>query len=155
MTDSAAPSESSRAESPHQRVADIEWQRASETRHLPLGAALTSRAEPAPPLGQGWVSQVTGPNAPDMNDAPPRSEGSEAPRILPCPFCGHWPRFSVRRDESLWSHDIVWWSSIVCSVCDVQRSECDDADGAKVVAAWNHRAPSDEGNSAPPGEPNG
>lgn len=70
--------------------------------------------------------------------------------LLPCPFCGGEASASRSEDESLWSHNIVWWSTVRCSNCDVQMVECDDPNGVKAAASWNQRSDrGTEGATAP------
>ena len=57
---------------------------------------------------------------------------------LPCPFCGSQPAIWGRKDESLWTHDIVSWWSVRCNDCDIEMEECEDM--GIVLARWNRRA---------------
>jgi Lar family restriction alleviation protein len=71
----------------------------------------------------------------------PVSPETMARELLPCPFCGGAASISKHRDESLWSHDIVWWAQITCDECETAGPyECEDDDAAKAIAAWNRRA---------------
>lgn len=57
--------------------------------------------------------------------------------LLPCPFCGKPAQYKSRRDESLWSHDIVTWHEVWCCECDFLMDQCDDAD--ELERRWNTR----------------
>lgn len=68
------------------------------------------------------------------------------PKLLPCPFCGCEAYVSKRLDESLWSHETVWWSQICCRECDASGGQhCDDPEAAEAIAAWNTRAKPEHG----------
>ena len=58
-------------------------------------------------------------------------------KMLPCPFCGDEAHHSVRRDESLWSHNIVDWHYIECRCCEIEMHQCDGYD--EVLSRWNTR----------------
>lgn len=64
-------------------------------------------------------------------------------KLKPCPFCGSAAEIHFFQDESLWSHNIVWWSSISCTKCDITMNECEDEKGLKIKNAWNRRIKDD------------
>jgi Lar family restriction alleviation protein len=53
-----------------------------------------------------------------------------------CPFCGDPPNIYTRMDESLFSHNIVQWTTVSCSNCDIQMNSEDEED---LVGRWNTR----------------
>ena len=58
-----------------------------------------------------------------------------------CPFCAGEAFLSKRQDESLWSHEIVWWAQVSCRECDAQGGwVCEDPQGEQAIEAWNKRA---------------
>lgn len=59
--------------------------------------------------------------------------------LKPCPFCGNAPRVNKRKDECLWSHNIVEWTGVRCTECDVGF---DWPEGAEpdAITQWNARA---------------
>ena len=62
---------------------------------------------------------------------------------LPCPFCGKPARVTTRKDESLWSHEIVNWYSVSCSGdCEVEMTECKHQ--GRLIKRWNTRTASRE-----------
>jgi Lar family restriction alleviation protein len=68
--------------------------------------------------------------------------------LKPCPFCGGAPNISYYETESLWSHNVVTYTTVACKECDIGFST---EEGFEVEApeAWNTRAmqsaaPSDE-----------
>ena len=60
-------------------------------------------------------------------------------KVEPCPFCGQSPRISKRQDEDLWSHNLVEWTTVSCSDCDVSFSSPPDSE-RDAVSQWNTRA---------------
>lgn len=65
--------------------------------------------------------------------------------LLPCPFCGGEASISSVMDESIWSHNIVPWTSVACTLCDVQIPPICEGSENDPIAAWNTRAPIAEG----------
>lgn len=59
--------------------------------------------------------------------------------LKPCPFCGDLPVVSFYEDESLFSHEIVIWSTTGCSGCDIEFNVSDDKDGVQSIKRWNTR----------------
>lgn len=43
----------------------------------------------------------------------------QAQELKPCPFCGGEAVKSTCKDESLWSHDIVFKTSVHCGECEI------------------------------------
>jgi Lar family restriction alleviation protein len=71
-------------------------------------------------------------------DRPGAEESGVEGTLLPCPFCGNEAVRGRRKDESLWSHDIVDWHYIECQHCDISMEQCDDFN--ELVQSWNTRA---------------
>lgn len=60
--------------------------------------------------------------------------------LLPCPFCGGEPDVDVRKDESLWNHNIVDWTEVKCSQCNFNIETCEGVSEAETaIAIWNTR----------------
>ena len=60
--------------------------------------------------------------------------------LVPCPFCGGEPEVETFETESLWSHNIVTYTSVGCPECDINFStEPDHA--IQAVDLWNQRVP--------------
>ena len=61
--------------------------------------------------------------------------------LKPCPFCGGEACQSKWQTESYWSSNIVWFSQVACTECEVAgQSFCDDPDGDEAKEFWNTRA---------------
>lgn len=57
-------------------------------------------------------------------------------KLKACPFCGEPPSTAKRQDESLFSHEVVWWYSVECEDCDVGfSSEYEE----EAIDRWNMR----------------
>ncbi len=71
-----------------------------------------------------------------------RTDGLDAAGVaglLPCPFCGGEPSVGTHETESLWSHDIVTYTTVRCSECDIYFST-EPGYEVEAIAAWNRRS---------------
>lgn len=69
-----------------------------------------------------------------LSSPSPAQEG-----LLGCPFCGGPAEKRVRKGESLWSHNIVEWTSIGCAECDFNIDNCEGAKPTS-IELWNTRS---------------
>lgn len=68
-----------------------------------------------------------------------KPEMSEHTPLLPCPFCGNEPRIKKRHDEDIWTHNIVEWTGVYCSECDIGFDWPPDDGEPTAIEQWNAR----------------
>jgi Lar family restriction alleviation protein len=65
---------------------------------------------------------------------------TELAALAPCPFCGSPAKVWTMMGESLWSHNIVPWTRVACTGCEVEfPSQCEGSE-PDPITAWNARA---------------
>jgi Lar family restriction alleviation protein len=57
-----------------------------------------------------------------------------------CPFCGRVPHVRTYVSESLFNHNMVEWTEITCSTCDISMRSAEDQEPPTAIDVWNRRA---------------
>jgi hypothetical protein len=81
------------------------------------------------------------------------SEQKEGEALKPCPFCGGEAGISSHMDESIWSHNIVPWTKVECSECEIGTPYRCKGWEPTPEEEWNTRSPAaqKEGEAVPDG----
>ena len=73
------------------------------------------------------------------NPIPSQDAAGQQEPLKPCPFCGGAPVARTSMGESMWTHDIVKWTTIECGGCKAETNATCEGFEMEAPQLWNRR----------------